>query len=674
MLGVNTALRQGLPPSDVARVAGWVRDYHRWYWFEPNRDAYDFHWTENNSAPHSLDGWYSGLKAEGLGVVVAVEFAPGWATGTGTITGLPYKSGDGSRPADYAEHAEYMAQIAARWGRTAYSNDDPRIEPPDRVTGLSCVDYLESYNEPDAWWTSPTFPASKYAKMLEADYNGNDVPTSPSTPLVGVKSADPTMGVLHGGLTSSDPSYLDSMLSALAPNQQPFDVVSFHTYMNGTPAAGGKSPEAGGLVGAIDRMKSWRDAHAPDKPVWLTEIGWDTYSYGGRRSKSWAPEASAANYLLRTLALSAANGLDRLFFYMYMDPSRDSLENYQSAGLVRNSPDGNGEKKAGWFYLATALELLGDYNFEAIEADGEGNPAVYSYRFRHAVGSDRISMVWARNPNSERDDGTTTGSHRLYTPEARTATLIEPTKGEPTGTRTSLRVMEPGTPSAYVTLPSLSEKPLFVQYRQTDEPDASLPAAEGGTAPDPAIAAETVPDPAVEGAAQPVPSQRPALRPNLAANPGMELDSNHDGRPDDWEVPAWQQKLVAIAPDPHSGQSSLRISSTSGRDSCTVQQDILTQQGAYSFQAWVKVPTLAAPSTFFVGVQPLNRWGGTIGGILQAGEVGTSRTADWEARSCAVQLPPGTAKARILIKADQLNGTLFVDDVSLATDGPSPPQ
>lgn len=629
-VGVNSGDRSSTV-SDIAKVVGWVRDYHRWYWFETSNDYYTF---------HTLDSWYGALKQAGLKILATIEFCPSWSSSNGTTTGNPNNTGDGTHPSHYSEHAEYMAQIAARWGRTKYSSNDSRIEGPDKKTGLGYVDCLESYNEPDYWWWTPTFPAYKYAQMLQADYNGYQVTTSASLPLVGAKKADPTMGLIHGGVLGADTAYLEDMVKKFGPGQMPLDAVNFHIMMAGAPNVGGKSPEAGPFISSINQMKSWRDSRAPGKPLWITEIGWDTYTNGSTRSKLWAPEASAGNYLLRTLALGMANGVDKIFIYMYKDPYPNNTTQYFSMGLVEYGSGFDGAKKAGWYYLATAKSVLGDYVFERAERNGDGNPAVYSYLFTKPETGEKVSMIWVRNPNSDHDDGTTVSNYRLYVPWAREATRIEPVKGAPLGQQSTLQITGSGTSSAYVTLPQIGEKPIFVRYKSNS---SSTP----------------TPPPSATG--------------NVIENPSFEFDVDGNKLPDSWTIPSWAASDVSRSNgSAHDGNHSMLIQSATG-PTYILHQDAPVQGGAtYNYSGWVFIPYSSGSFSLSLHLVAYNANNGTLS-TTNLGQPFTSTTGGWTQVSGKVTMPSTTVKARLQLKVSTLRATIYVDDFSLIDVNYVPP-
>jgi len=247
----------------------------------------------------------------------------------------------------------------------------------------------------------------------------------------------------------------------------PFDALNFHWFAKGQAGAGGKAPEAGGLMDALQRMRQWRDDSAPRRPIWLTEFGWDTGSRGGGRSSPlYAPEATAANYLIRATMIALANGADRVFVFTYRDHDSDSGELYSSSGLVENSTAREGDdsrKKAGWHALATLQQVMGSMVLQGVARQGEGAEAVYAYRWGEPGGRRQALVAWVRNPRVDRDDGTFLDGHELPVPGAVEAAATTLEAGSATRSGRPVEVSNPGTSGATVRL-KLSETPVLIEY------------------------------------------------------------------------------------------------------------------------------------------------------------------------------------------------------------------
>ncbi len=460
-LGVNVVYAN--VPADVARVAGWVRDYHRWYWYETERDRLTWH-----SGKQRLDQFYSALKDLGVPVMVNVGMVPAWASSNGANSGLPHSKGvSGSKPVDYRAHSEYIGQLAARYGSTGHNAG---LRSTDGLSGMASVKAIEGWNEPNQNWAQPRFAASAFAAMVQADYDGAGMQARAESPLLGIKQGDPAMLAVLPGLAGLDVAYLDQANTIWkGAGRLPFDALNFHWFAKGQAGSGGKAPEAGGLMDVLQGMKQWRDRAAPRVPIWLTEFGWDTGSRGGGHSSPlYAPEATAANYLIRAIMVALANGADRVFVFTYRDNDSDSGELYSTAGLVENSTAREGEdsrKKAGWYALATLQQLLGSMTLQGVVRQGDGEPAVYAYRWGEPGGQRQALVAWVRNPRVERDDGTTLDGHELPVPEAVEALVTTLGVASATGSQRPVEVSSPGSNGAIVRL-SLSEAPVIIEYRK----------------------------------------------------------------------------------------------------------------------------------------------------------------------------------------------------------------
>jgi hypothetical protein len=398
MLGVNGVVNND--PVGMAQVAGWVRDYHKWYWYEPAAD--DYRWE---GGWQRLGDFYRTLASLDVKVMPVVEFVPAWASSNGKQDGIP----------DAGAHANYLGNLVRHFGET-----------------LAAV---ENFNEPNQWWQAVRFPAAQFGTMTAQDF-------------AAVKSARPATRFVLAGMAGADTTYLDA--AAQASDGQ-FDVVSFHWYAVGDTTLGGKNPESGGLLEEIERMRAWRDARAPGRPIWITELGWDTYAQSdGRKSNVYAPEAAAANYLLRGMVLMQAHGVERGFTFMYRDPSDNGAylhHRYLSAGLVTNEREKDGRKKAGWYALATMKNVLGEYRFDRVVSDG---PRVYHYEYVVPGTERRASIIWARQ--GERD----AGFSMSY--KGPSGLLITPADGSTSGRRSE-------TDGDLV----ISERPVFVLHGVTGQ-------------------------------------------------------------------------------------------------------------------------------------------------------------------------------------------------------------
>jgi polysaccharide biosynthesis protein PslG len=243
-----TGLTQQTDGQLAGLGVGWVRAFAAWNIFEPN------HGHLNEPEMATLETGIAGLPA-GTKVIVDVVDAPQWETGSSNPTTPPRNPGD---------YAAFIGTIARRLaGRVAA---------------------YEIWNEEDAslWWATGPDPAA-YAALLRGAY-------------AAVKAADPNAEVVLGGLTGNDYEYLAQLYDHGAKGS--FDAVAVHTdsicdvispyeYLRNDPR--------GAYPGQINRWAflGYRTvhevmlAHGDSSPIWMTELGWSTYS-GVCNAGAWA--------------------------------------------------------------------------------------------------------------------------------------------------------------------------------------------------------------------------------------------------------------------------------------------------------------------------------------------------------------------------------------------------
>jgi len=258
---LSVDLAWGIPQSAFAPTgqaisdlgAGWVRIEFRWNEAEPSRGSYD----QNIIARY--DQAVATARAAGAKVLVFVNGAPRWASGSRTMMTKP------QNPADYANFMRYLAS---------------------RYAGQ--VSAWEVWNEENTsrFWSTGPSPAS-YVSLLQAAYPA-------------VKQGDPNALVVFGGVSQNDYAFIEGAYAAGAKGS--FDVMAVHPYPGANP------PEAvwydGGRI-ASNAFTGFREVRAAmlargdDKPIWLTEFGWSTTT-----TSSWGVTASQqADYLARAYRL-----------------------------------------------------------------------------------------------------------------------------------------------------------------------------------------------------------------------------------------------------------------------------------------------------------------------------------------------------------------------------------
>jgi hypothetical protein len=450
----------------LAKAAKWMREYHRWEFYEQQEDIYGW---DNITPAFNGNAWPFHTKyieeciKNDIKILCCVERSTEWASANGEWLGPPYRDHDGNLEAHYLDKSEFLAQLVARYGSQTVNSD--LLETSDKLSGLNYIRYYEDENEPDQWWWQPTWPADKYAKYLNAVHDGYNCQTSASYPLLGIKKTDSTAMHVLGGLTGDNIAYLNNII-ANTDGRIPFDILNFHYYCtSNTAGTPGKSPEnlTYGFKPVVQKILAWRDEHAPAMPVWCTEFGWDTYlNTDGAFSYVYAPEQAQANYLLRSIFLLMGYGLDKAFIFFDTDPNSQDITQFSSSGILTDHASG-AKLKISYFYLVTLQNLIGEMAFDKVDKYREGEPEIYGYRFADEEVEDTYCyVIWCREKNSKVDNGTVVDNYHYTIPGLLEASLVKPVDKSETGETIEVSVSNAGDVNASVTIPQISESPLFL--------------------------------------------------------------------------------------------------------------------------------------------------------------------------------------------------------------------
>ncbi|HMA99348.1 MAG TPA: right-handed parallel beta-helix repeat-containing protein, partial [Spirochaetota bacterium] len=471
------------PNLNVAHPFRWVRIYHKWEWYEMTNDIYiwddsvsSWWWKWNDAMLQSLD-------ADGVNSLLCVEFGPDWLGGIGNKL-RPCDSGMGSNENNYRERAEYLAQLAIRYGR---KSDHPagNIETSDKVQGLDLIRYIEDFNEQDQWWNPypSNWPPELYGKYLNAAHDGFNVTTDSSLPAAGIKNGDPDMVHVMGGTAcaisnpNGENNYTPRAVAASGRGTNSYDVLNTHFYWTTNDSMGrdrGASPEWG-LIDHPDndlqRLIDWRDANAPGKEIWVTEFGWDTGSNqaNGLYSKYYADFKDQADYLMRGFALFRYFGVAKAFMFMLTEQYYyDTASQYSTCGVIMghwNSGTNHFGWKRSYYYLTTMRRTIGEYQFAGadLHAYNTNGTEIYKYRFqRPSNPDDEVLMLWCREKDAPYNNGTYISNYDVTEDYLTNCTMITPAYGKLSGNTTNLTIPAPGS-NAVVTVPALTETPVFLK-------------------------------------------------------------------------------------------------------------------------------------------------------------------------------------------------------------------
>lgn len=373
-----------------------VRHYLNWNKLENTQCNYTYNPTNNGSWYY--DVIYNRCKQDSIMVLADIKNLPVWMMNTYPADerddeNVPAAYGaNRSSPASYIVQARTAFQFAARYG------SNPNINPAlvkvdtrprwknDAVNtakiGLGLIKYIECGNEPDRWWKGDkaTQSPEEYAANLSAFYDGHKGTLGNNA---GVKTADPNMIVVMGGLASADVKYVQRMINWCKTNRglKPdgsinlcFDVINYHLYANDgnvfthQRATTGVAPELTMAGKVADDFVKLANSFKNKPEVWVTETGYDI----NQQSYQHAPPIGSksalvtqADWTLRSSLMYARHGIKRLFFYQLFDATPNNPEQYATSGLAE-SP----KRRPAADYILQTNKLMGNYAYKGtINAD-----------------------------------------------------------------------------------------------------------------------------------------------------------------------------------------------------------------------------------------------------------------------------------------------------------------
>ena len=169
-----------------------------------------------------------------------------------------------------------------------------------------------------------------------------------------------------------------------------YDVINLHVYAI-KPKKEGQSPwdrsypedPALSYLKVVDQAIAFRDRHAPDKEVWITEFGYDactaeamTKREGWAKKLNWqgVSDKQQAQYLVRSILCFAERDVDRAYLYYFNDSDQASV--HAASGLTRHF-----QPKPSFWAIKHLYQTLGDYHFTKVSTKSEGE--LYVYEFTH---------------------------------------------------------------------------------------------------------------------------------------------------------------------------------------------------------------------------------------------------------------------------------------------------
>jgi hypothetical protein len=306
---------------------GWIRfENMKWQMYSNAPDHYAF---DGSIAPWHVrhDLYVEEYRKRGMQVLPYTFQTPAWTT---TAPADVQRNRHGWPPKDNAHYGDALYQLAARYG--SRSVPEETLLTSDKRTGLGWISVFQLWNEPNL--VGPTWApwVGTMAEYYELFRHGAE----------GVKRADPDARVSHAGYAGIGVSLVNELrIHTYADGKTPLDftdLITVHYYSGRQdPEVATQDPNANRsgrpVEGAptfperIRELTDWRDRHAPDKEIWITETGYDV---GGPIGLG---EREQAMKLPRVVLLHMAAGVDKVFVYRESG-STESM--HAGAGLTRN--------------------------------------------------------------------------------------------------------------------------------------------------------------------------------------------------------------------------------------------------------------------------------------------------------------------------------------------------
>ncbi|MCX7799276.1 MAG: hypothetical protein N2109_02925 [Fimbriimonadales bacterium] len=242
---------------------------------------------------------------------------------------------------------------------------------PSSPSGL--VSSVEIGNEPGE------FDDALYARVFQAMAEG-------------IRKADPKLRIATCASTHRASHRYAKTLRIFEAFPRLVDVVTVHTYpfLEQYPTWRRSHPEDERLsyLADVREVIAWRDRHAPGRPVWVTEFGYDASTRKPDPNREFArwedvSDEQQARFVVRSFLLLAALDVRRAYLYWFNDDDEPQL--HGSSGLTRRY-----EPKPAFHAVAHLLATLGDYRF--VRKVSERRNDLYVYEFAKA--EDPSAMAW----------------------------------------------------------------------------------------------------------------------------------------------------------------------------------------------------------------------------------------------------------------------------------------
>lgn len=355
----------------------WLRWHFLWAEVEPKKGAFQFQSVDTLLQELAEFRQTTGHQ---LGVLGVLAYGAPWASKAAQVDGNDHHY----PPDDPQDFANYAVELA--------------------VHASASVTDWEVWNEQNAGY--------RFWKSVSGSLNGDPKAYAKLLLLAvqGIHKAVPAARVGYGGLfyvpqlIQGAEAFLAASFAAEPQLAAQLDALAWHPYPLYPPL---KPPEfddaKASLVQrsidqtAVQMRAQWAAQGGKAKALWITELGWPT--------EAAISEQNHARYLVRSWALAASQGVERLCWYTLLDqnPEGDNVVWEKYFGLYRYDADWLDAtppepKPAGQAHAHLAKRLHG-LGFSAAERSGPQD-GWWSLAFADPKAQQVVHVVWDQPPMS----------------------------------------------------------------------------------------------------------------------------------------------------------------------------------------------------------------------------------------------------------------------------------
>ncbi len=210
----------------------------------------------------------------------------------------------------------------------------------------------------------------------------------------GLRAGDPKLKIVTCAMAAGKADQWSKPMSAVDGLDGWYDVLNVHSYpfKDAWPTWRRSYPEDPKIsfLKSIRQMISWRDAHARDKKIWLTEFGYDSATRPPAKDGPWSQwvgvsDAEQARYIVRAFLVLSSIDIDRAYLYFFNDS--DEAQLHGASGITRNF-----QPKPSFYAIGNLNSTLGDYRFASAVAAEEGD--LYCFEYQKGKSPERIYVAW----------------------------------------------------------------------------------------------------------------------------------------------------------------------------------------------------------------------------------------------------------------------------------------